>query len=98
MPAVTPVRVGDYTVGGGAPLLWIAGPCVIESRDFTLKIADDLRAIAEKFGLPLVFKASFDKANRTSVWVVPWGRARRRTGHPRRRPRSDRLARDHRRS
>ena len=67
MPTVTPVRVGEYTVGGGAPLLWIAGPCVIEGRDFTLKIADDLRAIAEKLGLPLVFKASFDKANRTSA-------------------------------
>jgi 2-dehydro-3-deoxyphosphooctonate aldolase (KDO 8-P synthase) len=46
--------------------LWIAGPCVIESRELTLKIADVLAGVAAKLELPLVFKASFDKANRTS--------------------------------
>src|SRR5581483_1711867 len=66
MPETQPVRIGDYAVGGGAPLLWIAGPCVIESRDFTLRVAETLRQYAETLGLPLVFKASFDKANRTS--------------------------------
>src|SRR5215831_16578841 len=66
MPDTQPVRIGDYTVGGGAPLLWIAGPCVIESRDFTLRVAETLRRYAETLGLPLVFKASFDKANRSS--------------------------------
>ena len=60
------VEIGNYRVGMGTPLLWIAGPCVIESRDFTLRIAEELKAIAEQLGLPLVFKASFDKANRTS--------------------------------
>jgi 2-dehydro-3-deoxyphosphooctonate aldolase (KDO 8-P synthase) len=60
------VKIGDYRVGGGGPLLWIAGPCVIESRDFTLRIADTLRRFAEELRLPLVFKASFDKANRSS--------------------------------
>ncbi len=60
------VRVGSYEVGGGAPLLLIAGPCVIESEAFTLKLAGQLHAIAEKLGVALVFKASFDKANRTS--------------------------------
>jgi 2-dehydro-3-deoxyphosphooctonate aldolase (KDO 8-P synthase) len=61
-----PVRVGRYAVGGGNSLLWICGPCVIESHDLTLRIADVLRACAERLALPLVFKASFDKANRTS--------------------------------
>ena len=61
-----PVRVGPWLVGRGAPLLFIAGPCVIEGRDFCLRIADDLKKIADDLGLPLVFKASFDKANRTS--------------------------------
>jgi 2-dehydro-3-deoxyphosphooctonate aldolase (KDO 8-P synthase) len=61
-----PVRVGSYHVGGGAPLLWIAGPCVIESREFTLRVAEILRQHAEQLGVPLVFKASFDKANRSS--------------------------------
>jgi 2-dehydro-3-deoxyphosphooctonate aldolase (KDO 8-P synthase) len=46
--------------------LWIAGPCVIESRDHTLGVARDLAALADRLGFPLIFKASFDKANRTS--------------------------------
>jgi len=46
--------------------LWIAGPCVIESHDLTLRIADHLAAVAARLSLPFVFKASFDKANRTS--------------------------------
>ena len=66
MATVTPVDVGPYKVGGGAPLLWVCGPCVIEGHDFTLKLAESLRAIADRLGLQLVFKASFDKANRTS--------------------------------
>lgn len=48
------------------PLMIIAGPCVIESRDLTFSIAERLREISDAVGLPLVFKASFDKANRTS--------------------------------
>jgi 2-dehydro-3-deoxyphosphooctonate aldolase (KDO 8-P synthase) len=47
-------------------LVWILGPCVIESHDLTLRIADTLRDLAGRLGLPLIFKASFDKANRTS--------------------------------
>jgi 2-dehydro-3-deoxyphosphooctonate aldolase (KDO 8-P synthase) len=61
-----PITVGRYAVGGGNPLLWICGPCVIESHDLTLRIAAVLRGYAERLALPLVFKASFDKANRTS--------------------------------
>ncbi len=67
MPDVTPVPVGPYHVGGANPLLVVAGPCVIEGRDFTLSIADELQTIAGRLNVPLVFKASFDKANRTSA-------------------------------
>src|SRR5205823_1709506 len=52
--------------GPGRPLVWIAGPCVIESPELTLQIADTLRGLADRLDVPLVFKASFDKANRTS--------------------------------
>jgi 2-dehydro-3-deoxyphosphooctonate aldolase (KDO 8-P synthase) len=66
MPPAQPVAIGNVVCGPGRPLLWIAGPCVIESHDLTLQIADTLRGLAERLALPLVFKASFDKANRTS--------------------------------
>ena len=61
-----PIRVGDLTIGGGAPLLLIAGPCVIESESHALDTALALRDIAGRAGVPYVFKASYDKANRTS--------------------------------
>jgi 2-dehydro-3-deoxyphosphooctonate aldolase (KDO 8-P synthase) len=60
------VPIGNLECGPGRPLLWILGPCVIESHDLTLSIADTLRRLADRLELPLVFKASFDKANRTS--------------------------------
>jgi 2-dehydro-3-deoxyphosphooctonate aldolase (KDO 8-P synthase) len=60
------VTVGPVRCGTGLPLVWIAGPCVIESHDLTLNIADRLRALSEQLGVPLIFKASFDKANRSS--------------------------------
>jgi 2-dehydro-3-deoxyphosphooctonate aldolase (KDO 8-P synthase) len=60
------VSIGALSCGPGRPLLWIAGPCVIESHDLTLSIAATLRELADRLGVPLVFKASFDKANRTS--------------------------------
>ncbi|HEY1190950.1 MAG TPA: 3-deoxy-8-phosphooctulonate synthase [Gemmata sp.] len=66
MEAPRAVSVGSYTVGAGHPLLWICGPCVIESHDLTLRIAETLKGYADKLDLPLVFKASFDKANRSS--------------------------------
>ncbi len=63
----TPVAVvGPHTVGPGHPLLLIAGPCVIESETHTLRMAEQIGAIARRLGLPYVFKASFDKANRSS--------------------------------
>lgn len=60
------VTIGDRVCGPGRPLLWVLGPCVIESHDLTLRIADTLRELAERLELPLIFKASFDKANRSS--------------------------------
>jgi len=62
-----PVRVGPLTIGGGAPLALIAGPCVIESRDAALRHAERVRDVAARAGLAAVYKSSFDKANRTSV-------------------------------
>ena len=62
-----PVTIGPYRCGSGQPLLVIAGPCVIESESITLSIAGTLRRIADALSIPLVFKASFDKANRTSI-------------------------------
>jgi 2-dehydro-3-deoxyphosphooctonate aldolase (KDO 8-P synthase) len=61
------VRVGPVTIGGGARLAVIAGPCVIESRDAALRHATRLRDVAERAGLALVYKSSFDKANRTAL-------------------------------
>jgi 2-dehydro-3-deoxyphosphooctonate aldolase (KDO 8-P synthase) len=65
-PNTDPTRIGPVSCGRGFPLLWILGPCVIESHDLTLWIADRIAEIARKYNLPVVFKASFDKANRSS--------------------------------
>ncbi|MFL5330946.1 MAG: 3-deoxy-8-phosphooctulonate synthase [Gemmataceae bacterium] len=64
--AMNPVPIGSYRCGQGEPLFFIAGPCVIESHDATLRIAETLAKIASELKLPLVFKSSFDKANRSS--------------------------------
>jgi 2-dehydro-3-deoxyphosphooctonate aldolase (KDO 8-P synthase) len=61
------VRIGPVTIGGGAPLALIAGPCVIESREAALRHASQIRAIAAAAGIGVVYKSSFDKANRTAV-------------------------------
>jgi 2-dehydro-3-deoxyphosphooctonate aldolase (KDO 8-P synthase) len=61
-----PAKIGQYQCGRGKPLLLIAGPCVIESRELTLSIARRLKEIVAGLPVQLVFKASFDKANRTS--------------------------------
>ena len=65
--AVRPVPVGPVTFGPGHPLAFILGPCVIESPGHVLDVALALDGVARRAGVPLVFKASFDKANRTSV-------------------------------
>jgi 2-dehydro-3-deoxyphosphooctonate aldolase (KDO 8-P synthase) len=65
--AVEPVSIGAVPFGPGHPLAFVVGPCVIESRDHTIDLAIEIAAIAERAGCPVVFKASFDKANRTSI-------------------------------
>ncbi|MGQ9574357.1 MAG: 3-deoxy-8-phosphooctulonate synthase [Thermoguttaceae bacterium] len=62
-----PVTIGPYRCGVGQPLLVIAGPCVLEDESLAVAIARRLKQIASELRIPLVFKASFDKANRTSV-------------------------------
>jgi len=66
MTSVATFSVGNVALGGNAPLFVIAGPCVIESEAHATKIAERLREICEELHLPLIFKASYDKANRTS--------------------------------
>lgn len=61
------VRIDGITVGGDNPLVIIAGPCVIEGEDFTISLAWRLKEISQTIGTPLIFKASYDKANRTSI-------------------------------
>jgi 2-dehydro-3-deoxyphosphooctonate aldolase (KDO 8-P synthase) len=61
-----PAQIGPYQCGKGKPLLLIAGPCVIESEELTLSIARRLKEVVAALPVQLVFKASFDKANRTS--------------------------------
>lgn len=63
----TPFQVGTITIGLDQPLFIIAGPCVIESRDLCLRIAEALVDIRQRTGVGVIFKASFDKANRSSI-------------------------------
>ena len=64
---VSPVRIGPHICGDSTKLLLIAGPCVIESLDLCLEIAEKVNAICDRLGVNYVFKGSFDKANRTSA-------------------------------
>ena len=61
-----PVHIGSLSIGGGQPLAFIAGPCVIESAQHALDTAAAIRDIARRCSVPVIFKASYDKANRTS--------------------------------
>ena len=61
------MTLANLEIGTGAPLFLIAGPCVIESAEHALGLANQLRAIAREQNIPLIFKASYDKANRTSA-------------------------------
>ena len=67
MVTVIPASAGSVTIGPGHPLTFIAGPCVIESESHAVETALQLREIADRVGAPLIFKASYDKANRTSL-------------------------------
>ena len=66
MTSVTPVTFSGITLGGGGPLLLIAGPCVIESEAHAIETALQVRDIAKRTGVQYLFKVSYDKANRTS--------------------------------
>lgn len=61
------ISLGKWRIGANAPLLVIAGPCVIEDESTTVAIARELKEIQKRLNLPFVFKASYDKANRTSI-------------------------------
>lgn len=60
------VQIGNLTLGGGAPLLLVAGPCVIESGDHLLRVGEAIRTVCEARRVPFVLKSSYDKANRSS--------------------------------
>ena len=66
MVPVNPVTIGEIAIGRGRPLVLIAGPCVIESETHASDLAGRLVAIARRLGVPFIFKASYDKANRTA--------------------------------
>jgi len=67
LPLLRSIPIGAFRIGAGEPLVLIAGPCVIESERHAMKIAESLVKIAAKAKVPLIFKASYDKANRSSV-------------------------------
>jgi len=64
---VREITIGRVKIGGNRPLVLVAGPCVIENESATLRCAERLMTICNGIGMPLIFKASYDKANRTSV-------------------------------
>ena len=61
------VSIGNVVIGPGQPLALIAGPCVLESRDLAFSVAEQAKRITSDLGVPYIFKASFDKANRSSL-------------------------------
>ncbi len=61
------IAIGSLRIGGPRPLFLIAGPCVIESEDHAIKMAASIAQIARERGVPYIFKASYDKANRSSI-------------------------------
>lgn len=67
MPPVSPVQIRQIGIGGPHPLVLIAGPCVIESETHAVDLAGSIADIARRSRVPFIFKASYDKANRTSI-------------------------------
>jgi len=61
------VQIGDVRIGGGNPLVLMAGPCVIETEEITLRTAERVKKLGESHNLPVIFKSSYLKANRLSV-------------------------------
>lgn len=67
MTATRAVRIGSVTVGGGAPLALIGGPCAIENEKHALMVAERLQRVTADAGVPFIYKSSYDKANRSSI-------------------------------
>jgi 2-dehydro-3-deoxyphosphooctonate aldolase (KDO 8-P synthase) len=65
--ATRPVRIGSVTIGGGAPLALIGGPCAIENDKHALMMAERLQRVTASAGVPFIYKSSYDKANRSSI-------------------------------
>ena len=61
------LKIGDFSVGGESPLVFILGPCQIESRDHALFMAEKIVKVCEPSSSKFIFKSSFDKANRSSI-------------------------------
>lgn len=61
------VKVNEIEIGGGNPLVLIAGPCVVESREMVIDLATEIKEITTKLNIPYIFKASYKKANRTNI-------------------------------
>jgi 2-dehydro-3-deoxyphosphooctonate aldolase (KDO 8-P synthase) len=67
MTQIRHLTIGNVKIGNDLPFVLIAGPCQIESRDHTLMMAENLIKLTNKLGIPLIYKSSYDKANRTSI-------------------------------
>jgi 2-dehydro-3-deoxyphosphooctonate aldolase (KDO 8-P synthase) len=67
LPTIQTQIADKFAIGEGQPLALLAGPCVIESEDFTLRMAEEIQKVCDRLGINLIFKSSFDKANRTSI-------------------------------
>ncbi|MEE8144899.1 MAG: 3-deoxy-8-phosphooctulonate synthase, partial [Kiloniellales bacterium] len=67
MPETRQVQIGNVTLGNDRPFALIAGPCQIESRDHALDMAGALKEMTDEIGIGLIYKSSYDKANRTSL-------------------------------
>ncbi len=64
---MTTIKLGNYDISNDAPFTLLAGPCVLESRDHAMFMCENIKKITDKLGINLIYKSSFDKANRTSV-------------------------------
>ena len=67
MTATRPVRIGAVTIGGGAPLALIGGPCAIENEKHAVMMAERLQRVTAAAGVPFIYKSSYDKANRSAI-------------------------------
>jgi 2-dehydro-3-deoxyphosphooctonate aldolase (KDO 8-P synthase) len=67
MQTAREISIGNFRIGGNQPLFLIAGPCVIESEEHAIRMAEIIKGVARSLNFPFIFKASYDKANRTSI-------------------------------